>query len=139
MVAIQNAVAPREIGTATASANLFRALGGSVGVAAFGAGPTSRLNVWLPLLVPAGHGYVDARTLQATPKVIDALPHAVHAGVAQAVAHSLHTVFLVATLIAAVALLIALALEEVPLRGRAAPGGAKASGSEPRPARTAES
>ena len=30
MVAIQNAVSPREIGTATAAANLFRALGGSV-------------------------------------------------------------------------------------------------------------
>jgi EmrB/QacA subfamily drug resistance transporter len=36
-VALQNAVDRRDIGIATASANLFRALGGAVGVAAFGA------------------------------------------------------------------------------------------------------
>jgi EmrB/QacA subfamily drug resistance transporter len=36
-VAIQNAVERRELGIATASANLFRSLGGSVGVALFGA------------------------------------------------------------------------------------------------------
>ncbi len=36
-VAVQNAVSPRDIGVATGSANLFRALGGSVGVAVFGA------------------------------------------------------------------------------------------------------
>ena len=36
-VAVQNAVPPRDIGVATGSANLFRALGGSVGVAVFGA------------------------------------------------------------------------------------------------------
>jgi len=36
-VAVQNAVPPRDIGVATGSANLFRALGGSLGVAVFGA------------------------------------------------------------------------------------------------------
>jgi EmrB/QacA subfamily drug resistance transporter len=36
-IAIQNAVERRELGIATASANLFRSLGGSVGVAVFGA------------------------------------------------------------------------------------------------------
>jgi hypothetical protein len=43
MVAIQSAVDRRELGTATASANLFRALGGSVGVAICGAVSTSGL------------------------------------------------------------------------------------------------
>jgi MFS family permease len=37
VLAIQNAVDRRDIGIATASANLFRALGGSVGAAALGA------------------------------------------------------------------------------------------------------
>jgi predicted MFS family arabinose efflux permease len=37
MVAIQNAVDRSDLGIATASANLFRSLGGSVGVAVFGA------------------------------------------------------------------------------------------------------
>ena len=35
--AIQNAVDRRDLGIATASANLFRSLGGAVGAAAFGA------------------------------------------------------------------------------------------------------
>ena len=44
VVAIQNAVDRRDIGIATASANLFRALGGSVGVAVFGAIFASRVS-----------------------------------------------------------------------------------------------
>ena len=36
-VAIQNAVDRRDLGIATASANLFRSLGGAIGVATFGA------------------------------------------------------------------------------------------------------
>ena len=36
IVAVQNAVEQRELGTATGAANLFRALGGSVGVAVYG-------------------------------------------------------------------------------------------------------
>ena len=36
-VAIQNAVDRRDLGIATASANLFRSLGGAIGAAAFGA------------------------------------------------------------------------------------------------------
>jgi len=44
VLAIQNAVDQRDIGIATASANLFRALGGSVGAAAFGAVFASRVS-----------------------------------------------------------------------------------------------
>jgi EmrB/QacA subfamily drug resistance transporter len=43
-IAIQNAVERRELGIATASANLFRSLGGSVGVALFGALFAGRLH-----------------------------------------------------------------------------------------------
>ena len=44
VLAIQNAVDQRDIGIATASANLFRALGGSVGAAVFGAIFASRVS-----------------------------------------------------------------------------------------------
>ena len=94
-LAIQNAVERRDIGIATASANLFRSLGGSLGVAVFGAVFASRL--------PAGSGGVDPHRLHASP---------------DAVAHALHTVFLVAAPIAALGMLVALLLKEVPLRGR---------------------
>ena len=120
-VAIQNAVDRRDIGIATGSANLFRSLGGSVGVALFGAIFASRLDVWLPREVPAAAGRIDAQSLQATPETLRSLPSAVHEGVAQAVAHALHAVFLGAAPIAALGLLVVLFLREVPLRGSAGP------------------
>ncbi len=119
MVAIQNAVSPREIGTATAAANLFRALGGSVGVAIYGAVFASGLRHWLPLElhgpVPSG---ITSNGIQATPGRIHALAPAVQHGIGQAVGNSLHDVFLVAAPIALVGFLIVLLLPEQPLRGR---------------------
>ena len=97
MVAIQNAVDRRDLGIATASANLFRALGGSVGVAVFGAILSSRLGV--------------------SGAEASSLPSTAHAGQADAIAQALQTVFLVAAPIAALGLLVALLLKEVPLRG----------------------
>ena len=124
-VAIQNAVDRRDIGIATGSANLFRALGGSVGVALFGAIFAARLDMWLPRSVPSGAGGVDAQSLQAAPAALAAAPAAVRDGIAEAVSHSLHTVFLVATPIALLGFAVVLLLREVPLRGPGGPPPAK--------------
>jgi EmrB/QacA subfamily drug resistance transporter len=97
MVAIQNSVDRRDLGIATASANLFRALGGSVGVAVFGAVLTGRLG-----------GDSAAAT---------SLPPTVSQGLAESIAHALQGVFLVAAPIAALGLVVVLFLREVPLRG----------------------
>jgi EmrB/QacA subfamily drug resistance transporter len=130
-VAIQNAVDRRDIGVATGSANLFRALGGSVGVALFGAIFAARLDTWLPRSVPAGAG-VDAQSLQASPSTLASVPASVRDGIVDAIAHSLHTVFLVAAPIALVGLLVVLFLREVPLRGPGGPQAApKAAGGSP--------
>jgi MFS family permease len=43
ILAVQNAVDPRDLGTATGAANLFRALGGSIGVAVYGSIFTDQL------------------------------------------------------------------------------------------------
>jgi EmrB/QacA subfamily drug resistance transporter len=119
MVAIQNAVSPREIGTATAAANLFRALGGSVGVAIYGAIFASGLRHWLLLelhgRVPRG---ITATRIQATPGQIHRLAPTIQHGIASAVGNSLHEVFLVAAAIALVGFVILLFLREQPLRGR---------------------
>jgi EmrB/QacA subfamily drug resistance transporter len=121
VVAIQNAVDPREIGTATAAANLFRALGGSVGVAVFGAIFTSGLRRWLPLTLPAGAGRgITATGIQTTPARVHALAPAVQHGIAQAVGNSLGDVFVVAAAVAAAGFLVVFALKERPLRGRGA-------------------
>src|SRR5207248_2652183 len=97
VVAIQNAADRREIGTATASANLFRALGGSVGVAVYGAVFSSGLRHWLALEVPGevARG-ISPSGIQASPGRIHSLAAPVQQGVAHAVANSLHDVFLVA-------------------------------------------
>ena len=119
MVAIQNAVSPREIGTATAAANLFRALGGSVGVAIYGAVFAAGLHHWMPLelhgRVPHG---ISATGIQSTPGRIQELGPAVQHAVAHAVGNSLHDVFLVAAPIALAGFLIVLLLPERRLRGR---------------------
>jgi EmrB/QacA subfamily drug resistance transporter len=103
-LAIQNAVDRRDLGIATASANLFRALGGSVGVAVFGALFAARLD---------GAG-VDAQRVQSSPEAIAS---------ASAVAEALDTVFLVGAPIAALGVLF---LKEVPLRGPGQAAGAAA-------------
>jgi EmrB/QacA subfamily drug resistance transporter len=129
MVAIQNAVSPREIGTATAAANLFRALGGSVGVAVYGAVFAAGLRHWLPLAlhgqVPPG---VSATGIQSTPGRIHELSPGVQQAIAHAVGNSLHDVFLVAAPIALAGFVIVLLLPEQRLRGR--------EPAEPRPTST---
>ena len=89
VIAIQNGVDRADLGIATASSNLFRSLGGSAGVALFGAIFASRLDLWLPREVPAGGANVDAESLQASPESLGALPAVVRDGIADAVAHSL--------------------------------------------------
>jgi EmrB/QacA subfamily drug resistance transporter len=120
VLAIQNAVEPRDIGITTASANLFRALGGSVGVAVFGSIFASRLADSLPRDLPPGT-QLDSERLQASPAAIRALPIAVQDAVEHAVAGSLHTVFLVASPFAVLALITVLFLRELPLRNAQRP------------------
>jgi predicted MFS family arabinose efflux permease len=131
MVAIQNAVEPREIGTATAAANLFRALGGAVGVAVYGAIFTSGLRHWLPIAL-AGRAApgITAAGIQSTPARIHALAPSLQHGIAQAVGHSLQDVFLLAAPIAFAGCLIVALLRERPLR--------RASDAGPQPERSGQ-
>ena len=117
VLAVQNSVERRDLGTATATVNLVRSLGGSLGVAVFGGVLATRLQHWLPLSVPAGAGPVDAHALQASPAQLHALPPAVRDGVAVAFGHALQGVFMVATPCAAAAFVLVLWLREYPLRG----------------------
>ena len=122
VVAIQNAVEPREIGTATAAANLSRALGGSVGVAIYGAIFTAGLRHWLPIeLAGRTARGISATGIQTTPGRIRALDPGVQHAVAHAVGNSLHDVFLVAAPIALAGAVIVTLLPERPLRGREEP------------------
>ena len=115
ILAVQNAVDQRDLGTATSAATFSRSMGGSFGVALFGAILASRLAHQLP--------GVDAEALQASPSQLRTLPPAAHQAVVEAVAQSLHVVFLAAIPVALAAFLVVLFLRERPLRESAHIGG----------------
>jgi EmrB/QacA subfamily drug resistance transporter len=117
IMAIQNSVERRYLGIATSVANFFRSMGGSFGVAIFGAVLSNRLAHYLPLLLPPeALGRFDVKALQASPVQVRALPPAIQNGIVEAIARSLHTVFLTALPAAALAFVVALFLRERPLR-----------------------
>jgi EmrB/QacA subfamily drug resistance transporter len=115
ILAVQNAVDQRDLGTATSAATFSRSMGGSFGVAAFGAILASRLANQLP--------GVDAEALQASPSQLRAMPPAARQAVVEAVANSLHVIFLAAIPVALAAFVVVLFLRERPLRESAHIGG----------------
>jgi EmrB/QacA subfamily drug resistance transporter len=123
VLAVQNAVDPRDLGTATSASMFFRSIGGSFGVAIFGAIFANRLGYWLPRELPKGAGLQasDAATLlHSSPAKMRSLPPAVHTGLIDAFSHSLHAVFLWAVPLSVLAFGVSLLLREVPLRDRGA-------------------
>jgi len=118
VLAVQNAVDPQDLGVATSAATFFRSIGGSFGVAIFGAIFANRLGYWLPRLVAQkalAHGSASS-LVHASPARLRALPPAVHTGLVEAISRSLHSVFVWAIPFGVVAFVIALLLREVPLR-----------------------
>jgi ABC-type Fe3+ transport system permease subunit len=92
-------------------------MGGSFGVAIFGAVLSNRLAHLLPRLPPPeALGRFDVKALQASPAQVRALPPAIRDGIVEAISRSLHTVFLSALPAAALAFVVALLLRERPLR-----------------------
>jgi MFS family permease len=90
VIAVQNSVDRRELGVATATTGFFRALGGAVGAAVLGA----------------------VFAAQSGTHAAEGAAHALRGDVVDGV----QTVFLVAAPLAALALLVVLALPEVPLQ-----------------------
>jgi EmrB/QacA subfamily drug resistance transporter len=131
----QNSAPPRDMGAATSTATFFRSIGGSVGVAVFGAIFAARLTEEIAKLLPAGglRG-LDSSTLLGSPDAIKKLPAAIHEPLLHAFSNSLHTVFLWGALLSALAFALTLALKEVPLRtGAAAPMAPEPPAAEPVP------
>jgi EmrB/QacA subfamily drug resistance transporter len=124
LLAVQNALSPRDMGAGTSTATFFRTLGGSFGVAALGAVLNNQLDTWLGKLMPTGAqagGEVPELTgdLPEVDKIL-ALPDPIREAIQQSFMNSLHTVFWVAAAFAAVAIALTLALPDDVLRGPAA-------------------
>ncbi len=115
----QNSVELRDMGVATSARMFFQQMGGSLGVAAFGALFASRLTA---AMGTGSTGAVQVSGGSFDPAQVMSLPPAVRQVVFHAVAHGVQGVFWAVLPASIVVFILALFIKEVPLRGRAAPG-----------------
>ena len=111
----QNSVEQKDMGVASSARMFFQQIGGSLGVAAFGALFASRLNS--AMSAAGGKFHVSGGSLD--PATVNGLPTAVRHDVFAAIAHATQTVFIWALPAAVLIFVLALFIKEVPLRGRA--------------------
>jgi len=117
VIAVQNAVNPREVGVATSGSTFFRSVGGTIGTALFGAVMTGQLAAHLTESLPAGAaGPGGVTALTSAMSTISTLPDSIKPIVLDAFTTSLDRVFLTAVPILVVGFVLALFLPEVPLR-----------------------
>ena len=133
VISVQNALPPRDMGVATSSVTFFRSMGGTFGAAIALSVLFSTLadNIQqravaarLPQAVIDRFG--EASALDDT-SVIATLPEAVRRAVLEGFADSMQTVFLTVAVLLVPAFLLALRIEELPLRSAA---GLQAAGRE---------
>jgi MFS family permease len=113
VLVVQNDAPARSIGVATSTATFFRSMGGSLGVAVFGAIFASRLAHELAAIPGAG-GLSGGANIR--PDQVHALPPAVRHDFLLAFVDALQPVFLVGAAITSVAFILAWMLKEKPLR-----------------------
>ncbi|WP_245239056.1 MFS transporter [Streptomyces sp. MZ04] len=118
ILAVQNAVRPADLGTATSASNYFRQIGGSVGAAIFGTLFADRLADSLADRIPAGAGLPDPESI--TPQLVHAMPAALREGYIQAYADAMPRIFLYLVPVLVLGMLIAFFLKETPLLSSAA-------------------
>jgi EmrB/QacA subfamily drug resistance transporter len=115
----QNSVNPREMGVASSSRTFFQQIGGSIGVAAFGAFFARRLTESLAAQLPGAHLRVTGG--QLNPATVKHLPALVRHDVFVAITHAVTGVFWLVVPAAAVVFVLAWLIKEVPLRSGRAP------------------
>nr|WP_241744184.1 MDR family MFS transporter [Cellulosimicrobium arenosum] len=117
VLAVQNAVEYRDLGTATSGATFFRTIGSSVGVAVFGTIFANRLTANLLTGAPAdAQGACGPESLAASTTGLAQCPPGVQDWFLDAYAESLHTVFLWAVPVALVGFVLTWLLPETQLR-----------------------
>ena len=121
--ATQNSLDLPDLGAGTAAINFFRSLGQTVGVGAFGAILTGRINGELVGLSDT----VDVDDLLSTPEDIQALEPELRAAVESAVAVATNTIFWVAVPIIGLFVVAAQFLPELELRTTTALAGQRAA------------
>jgi EmrB/QacA subfamily drug resistance transporter len=112
VLAAQNAVPYELLGVATSGSTLFRQVGGSIGVAIFGAIFAHELTGHLDTAFPPGTPRPEA----ASPELVARLPEVLHSAYVSAFAASLRPVFAAAAFVAVFAFVLSWLLAEAPLR-----------------------
>ena len=116
MLVAQNSVALRDIGVASSSSTFFRTIGGSFGVSLFGALFSSRVTGTMTSRLGAGGSQAIAGHAQLTPGMLSHLPTPVREAYDHAVANGVHSIFLWGAIVSVVGIVVAVFLQEVPLR-----------------------
>jgi EmrB/QacA subfamily drug resistance transporter len=130
VLAVQNAADYRDLGVATSSTNFFRSMGGSLGVAVFGAVLAARSASELATRLPAdamrrmgaATGGAGLDTIANSPERIRQLPPDIQHAIVGAIAAAVHAVFLWAIPLLVVGFALSWFLKEIPLRDTAHAG-----------------
>jgi EmrB/QacA subfamily drug resistance transporter len=116
----QNSLELKDMGVAASARMFFQQMGGSLGVAAFGAIFAHKLTASLGSLPSSGGLKFSGGSLD--PTTVTRLPAAERVVVLTGIANAVQTVFLWVIPASVVVFLLALLIREVPLRGRDTPG-----------------
>jgi EmrB/QacA subfamily drug resistance transporter len=116
-IVMQNSVGPRDMGVASSARTFFQQIGGSIGVATFGAIFASRLTHSISAQLPGIR--LNASGGHLNPVAINALPAPIRHGFFTAITQSVTEVFWWTVPAVAVVFVLAWFIKEVPLRGRA--------------------
>ncbi|MDH6133038.1 EmrB/QacA subfamily drug resistance transporter [Kitasatospora sp. MAA4] len=118
VLAVQNTVPVKELGTASSLVTFFRTMGGAMGVSALGALLGTRVTHYLTQNLAAAHIPAAGGNALGGGAIPDlhTLPAPLVPLVTDAFGHGVGTVFLVAAPLALASFLVVLAIREVPLR-----------------------
>lgn len=117
VLAVQNSIERERLGTATGLVTFFRSIGSSIGTAVFGAFLINRLSVHITEVLPkASAGLSKQIAASGLSGRTASLPIAIKNQIFVAFTKSFHDLFLFALPFVLVGFLLALILEEVPLR-----------------------
>jgi EmrB/QacA subfamily drug resistance transporter len=116
-VIVQNSVGPRDMGVASSARMFFQQIGGSMGVALFGAVFARRLTDVMSARLPGVHLNTSGGSFD--PRTVNRLPGPIRHDVFDAIAHAVQGVFFWAAPSAIALFVLACLIKEVPLRGSA--------------------
>jgi hypothetical protein len=117
MLVAQNSVEMKDMGVASSSSTLFRTLGSSFGVAIMGALFNNRVQDVMSERAGALGSKVTEQSAQIDAKGLEKMPVLVREAYQHAVSAGTHSAFLLGAVVAVVALVAAVFVKEVPLKG----------------------